>query len=60
MAAPGINPVLTQEDIIAMRKCVDRIYLDEKIENYVLDIVLKTREPRRISPAAHHPVRRST
>lgn len=44
-AAPGINPVLTQEDIIAMRKCVDRIYLDEKIENYVLDIVLKTREP---------------
>jgi len=45
VAAPGINPVLTQEDIIAMRKCVDRIYLDEKIENYVLDIVLKTREP---------------
>jgi len=44
VAAPGINPVLTQEDIIAMRKCVDRIYLDEKIENYVLDIVLKTRE----------------
>lgn len=45
VAAPGINPVLTQEDIIAMQKCVDRIYLDEKIENYVLDIVLKTREP---------------
>jgi len=28
-----------------MRKCAENIYLDEKIENYILDIVFKTREP---------------
>ena len=37
--------LLLSEDIFAMRTCVDKVYLDEKIENYVLDIVLKTREP---------------
>jgi MoxR-like ATPase len=41
----NINAVVTKEDIFNMRKCVEKIYIDEKIENYVLDIVLKTREP---------------
>jgi len=40
-----INAVITREDIFAMRKYVESIYIDEKIENYVLDIVFKTREP---------------
>ena len=42
---PSVNTVVTREDIFNMRKCVDSIYIDEKIENYVLDIVFKTREP---------------
>lgn len=42
---PSVDAVIVREDIFAMRTCVDNIYLDEKIENYVLDIVLKTREP---------------
>ena len=42
---PGIEAVVTREDIFNMRKCAEAIYLDEKIENYVLDIVFKTREP---------------
>lgn len=41
----SVGAVVSREDIFAMRKCVDEIYLDEKIENYVLDIVFKTREP---------------
>ena len=41
----GISAVITKEDIFTIRSCVDSIYLDEKIENYVLDIVFKTREP---------------
>jgi len=44
-AEPDIEAALGREDIFHMRTCVDSIYLDEKIENYVLDIVLKTREP---------------
>lgn len=42
---PSVDAVIVREDIFAMRTCVDKVYLDEKIENYVLDIVLKTREP---------------
>jgi MoxR-like ATPase len=42
---PAISPILTREDIFEMRKCVDSIYIDEKIINYVLEIVFKTREP---------------
>ena len=40
-----VTAVISRNDIFAMRACVDSIYLDEKIENYVLDIVFKTREP---------------
>ncbi|MCL2814784.1 MAG: MoxR family ATPase [Oscillospiraceae bacterium] len=40
-----IEPIITREDIFNMRKCAENIYLDPKIENYVLDIVFKTREP---------------
>ena len=42
---PDVEAVVTRENIFSMRKCVDDIYIDEKIENYVLDIVFKTREP---------------
>jgi len=43
-AEPNVEAVISREDIFRMRACVDNIYLDEKIENYVLDIVFKTRE----------------
>ena len=42
---PDIAPVISREDIFHMRECVDNLYVDEKIVNYVLDIVFKTREP---------------
>ncbi|MDR0490309.1 MAG: MoxR family ATPase [Oscillospiraceae bacterium] len=42
---PNIEPIITRDDIFDMRKCVDGVYIDEKITNYVLDIVFKTREP---------------
>jgi len=45
IAAPAVAQVIGKEEIFAMRAAVDSLYLDEKIENYVLDIVLKTREP---------------
>lgn len=42
---PGVEAVITREDIFNIRKCVDHVYIDEAIENYVLDIVFRTREP---------------
>ena len=44
-AVSGAGPIISREDIFYMRKCAENIYIDEKIENYVLDIVFKTREP---------------
>lgn len=44
-AEPDVEAVITREDISNMRTCVDNIYLNEKIENYVLDIISKTRWP---------------
>lgn len=44
MATP--NAVVSPEDIIRARKLVHEIYVDEKIEKYILDIVFATRSPK--------------
>lgn len=41
---PKLNCILTKEQIQNLRKDVDGIYIDEHIKEYVLDIVLATRE----------------
>jgi len=40
-----LQPVVHPEDILRARKVVRRVYMDEKIENYSLDIVFATRQP---------------
>ena len=44
--APLINAVIYPEDILKARKLVQEIYVDEKIEKYILDIVFATRNPK--------------
>ncbi len=39
------NPVISPEEIIKARDVVREVYVDEKIERYVVDIVFATREP---------------
>lgn len=41
-----INPVISAEDILRGRKLIQEIYVDEKIEQYILDIVFATRNPQ--------------
>ncbi len=45
MDFPTANKVLTPDEILKARELVKGVYLDEKIENYILDIVFATREP---------------
>jgi MoxR-like ATPase len=45
---PEAEPVTTPEHIIRARKTIYDIYVDEKIENYIVDIVTATRQPARI------------
>lgn len=40
-----ITPVVTQEQILRARKTVREVYMDEKIERYILDIVFASRNP---------------
>jgi MoxR-like ATPase len=42
---PSANKILKPEIIISARDVVKEVYMDEKIENYILDIVFATRYP---------------
>ncbi|MBI5463632.1 MAG: AAA family ATPase [Ignavibacteriales bacterium] len=44
---PAIAPVVTPEEVRRIRSLVEGIYVDPKIENYVLDIVFATRQPEK-------------
>jgi MoxR-like ATPase len=41
-----IQPVVSPQDILRARGLIHEVYLDEKIEKYILDIVFATRKPR--------------
>jgi MoxR-like ATPase len=43
---PKINPVLHPDTIVKARQAVREVYMDEKIEKYILDIVFATRFPK--------------
>ena len=42
---PTVNPVIKPEDIVRARSVVRDVYMDEKIERYIVDIVYATRTP---------------
>jgi MoxR-like ATPase len=44
--APDMNGVISPEDILKARGVLGEIYMDEKIEKYILDIVFATRNPK--------------
>jgi len=41
-----VNPIIKKEDILKARNLINNIYVDEKIEKYILDIVFATRNPK--------------
>jgi MoxR-like ATPase len=43
---PAVRPVVDPSDILKAREVVDTIYVDEKIQGYIVDIALATREPK--------------
>ena len=42
---PKVTPLLKPEEVIEAQKVVEQIYVDEKIERYIVDIVFATRFP---------------
>ena len=46
-AAIAIKPVIAPDDIMKARSVVNQVYLDDKIKEYLIDIVFATREPQK-------------
>ncbi len=44
---PKVTPVVTADEIIRAREVVNQVYIDEKIEQYIADIIFATRYPER-------------
>ena len=44
---PKVTPVTTADEILKAREVVNQVYVDEKIEQYITDIVFATRYPDR-------------
>lgn len=44
---PEVRPLITANDILEARRVVNEVYIDEKIEQYIADIVFATRYPER-------------
>lgn len=51
-----INPVVSPAEILEARNLVREVYMDEKIEKYILDIVFSTREPEKYKLAKIKPL----
>src|SRR5476651_1207780 len=41
-----VQPVVTIEDILAAREVVNSIYIDQKVREYIVDLVMATRDPK--------------
>ena len=42
---PEISPVMTAADIRQIREVANEVYIDAKVEDYIVDVVFATREP---------------
>jgi len=56
---PDVKPVVDTQSILRAREVVKEVYMDEKIEHYILDIVFATRTPEkfkleRLKPLIHY------
>jgi len=43
----SVDPVIEPSDILRLRALTDEIYMDEKVEDYIVDVVQATRTPER-------------
>jgi MoxR-like ATPase len=48
---PVVNPVIDIETILQLRQLVNRIYLDDAVEDYIVRLVFATRTPKEVDPA---------
>jgi MoxR-like ATPase len=42
----SVAPVVTLDDLLAMHRAIDELYMDDKIKRYIVDIISATRQPQ--------------
>jgi MoxR-like ATPase len=42
---PKLNTVISKEQLLTAVNVVDQIYVDQKVKNYIVDLIMATREP---------------
>jgi MoxR-like ATPase len=42
----NVHPMTSREDIMAARATIDEIYVDRKVQEYIVDLVMATRKPK--------------
>jgi MoxR-like ATPase len=53
---PEIETIIQKADLNRARETADKIYVDEKIKNYIVEIVMTTREPKEHGLSAMAPM----
>ncbi len=53
---PSASAVVQAQDLMRLRSLVPRIYLDEKVKGYILDLVFATRDPEKAKLAKLRPL----
>ena len=43
---PSASPVVTADDVLKARRVINDMYMDEKVRDYIVDIVCATRDPK--------------
>ncbi|MFQ5569009.1 MAG: AAA family ATPase [Rhodothermales bacterium] len=51
-----VRPVVQPDRILAARRVLNDLYIDERVEQYIVDLVMATREPNRYRLAALEPL----
>lgn len=44
---PAVNPIVDSDTIMEARKVINEIYMDEKVEQYIIDLIFATRYPEK-------------
>ena len=45
---PEVKSVVSAKEILAARKVLDEVYMDEKVERYIVELIFATRDPESV------------
>ena len=53
---PVVKPVVSPQQIMSARTVLNALYIDERVEKYIVDLVVASREPEKVGLASLKPL----